>query len=238
MKRLVRGELSMRMTFISGFAFSALALGLAAASPATAQSTTYVLSSGPFDPPGQFLDPCDVPTCRTLSTAAATGTVTLSAPLPANAMIDATSMVTAYSVTAAGLTIESTDPLARLPALQVLTNASSGIDGFYLDLQRLASATYGVGDTDPNARLDSIALTSTNSLVWANFFCSGGRLPDGTCYSRIADDSSSTTFGGPGRLIDPNAVPTLSEWAMLLTGLALALIAAGCLRRGRASPAT
>ncbi len=212
----------MRMTIKSAWTLVTLATVWLVAIPAAAQSTTYLLSSGPFDEPGQFVEPCAVAACRTLTTAAASGAITLSAPLPPDALIDATSLVTAYSVTAAGLTIDSTDPLARMPMLSVLTDASGAIEGFYLDLQRLASSTYETGDASPDARLDTVVVTSSNSLVWANFYCSSGRLPDGTCYNRLADDSSSTAFGGPGALTAPGGVPTLSEWALLLLGLMLA----------------
>lgn len=211
----------------------AMALGLWGAAGAASAQVTYNFQGGLYNSVTNA-GACGVGECATYTTAQrAIASITFIAPLAPNlANADVTASISAYTFSDGVRT--TTGPGPNAATLQVLatTNGAGVLTGYSITLQRTPGPPYPVSTpADPNSRASQITLYPIGSTADSNFVCatrgSGGSAVTGpgSCSAATLDAHYSTaqsTVPTTFAVSAPAAVPTLSEWAMILFGLLLA----------------
>ncbi|MFC5346301.1 IPTL-CTERM sorting domain-containing protein [Brevundimonas staleyi] len=210
-----------------------IAFGLALlAGSAAAQTTSYTFRGGPFTAITNSTT-CTVGECGTYTGAhRATATLTFAAPLAPNLpTADRSADVTAFTFSDGVRTTTGPGALGSMQAVLFGTDAAGLPINFLVVLERTPGPPYAVGDpTDPNSRLSIVALAPNQSQGVTNAECStraptaAGSSP-GNCSIAATDSGSSTAIAMTPTIVTlgvPVAVPTMTEWAMILLALLLA----------------
>lgn len=217
----------------------ALATGLLAGQ-AVAQSSTYtVTSTGPYATITPVSNCTTGPTYPCASFTAAmgvSGSFTVSAPLAANlSNTEIGGQISAYEFSSGLHTTSNTDPNSRLNSLRVTTDASGRITTI-----NLMQAAQWLGAGSASNRFNFVAITATSASSLYNSGCqtqgTGNSGVADTCLnSVVADTSRSMAQSSPVALtlVAPAAVPTMTEWAMILFGALLAGASALMIHRRR-----
>ncbi len=167
-----------------------------------------------------------------------TGSFTTAAPLSAN-LNNALITVTSYSFNdgSAGQAYASTDPeiFVAVP-FRATTDANGDLVSARFEVARWQTAgPHSVTATNQNSRFDIIRVQPGDSSAKSDRNCLvlNGGLTACTSSDDDFENESHVTSGGSWLSPAPNPVPTLSEWAMILFGLALAAGAAITVQRRR-----
>ncbi|MET4576220.1 IPTL-CTERM sorting domain-containing protein [Ottowia thiooxydans] len=227
----------------------------AAVSTFGAQAATYLYQSGPASYVSNSVTCASPHHCGqyTIGQQVVTGTFTTATPLAPN-LVDANIIpnLTSYSFNGGLFVIDSGSQASRVNSFRVTTNASGAITSAFVELHRW---TYSAASSPPQGphvdgdRRNQIVLFPSGGAFSAiNLFCLGnaiGTSADGTsdtCLASGGDEFGSSGISASGALfttsapISVNAVPTLSEWALII--LALACAALGWRRMQSVSPDT
>lgn len=210
------------------------AMALMAASPVFAAPATYTLATPNYS--NLINGPCAVGNCGLTYTAAQSmsGTVTFAAPLAANLTnADVGTQITAYSINDGQQVFSSASAEGRIGIAMVSTNAAGALTSFSFQFQRLhGTAPYTINDSnDASSRVSTAYFQSAQASVMNNSICGargvGGSLSAAAgadaCWSFSGQSNQADAFGAVTFIPPaPAAVPTLSEWAMILLGLAFA----------------
>jgi len=207
---------------------SVIGLG-AIASPALAQATTYTFTGANYVTIANGAS-CTVGECALYTTGQhATVTLTLSAPLGLNLpLADRSTLITAFTFSDGVRSALGPSATTSLHGAEIATDGSGVPNAFRILVQRTPGPTYPVNTpSNPSARVSSIFLMKNSTSVIANIQCAArgagpGATPGpGNCSSSGAADGGTSTasnalpttvsIGAPAV-----AVPTLSEWAMIL----------------------
>ncbi len=233
----------MKSKLVAGFVLAAAMYG----GQAAAQATTYTFTS-PLYATTTPAASCTVGECATYTTAQrAVITLTFAAPLAANLPIgDRSGDLTAYTMNDGVRTTTGPGANAASFLVRIGTDPTGLPNNYLLFIERTPGPPYTDNTpTDPNARVSGVQMAPAATDVQNNLICilrggSGGAVTGpGSCDLANGDGSSSAastgapvvTLGPPGG--GPAAVPTLSEWAMILFGTILAAGAALHLQRRR-----
>lgn len=226
-----RWLLSVFLCCVSGMAFS--------------QGAQYSATVTPYtSTPVVFTPPCAVgQSCVNYSTSMVqTGTFTVAPPLAPNlASQEIHGSIVSYSFFDGINTYSSSDADSRIFSFRVTTNGAGEIVSAGVILQKWLSGTNGAhisGD-----RLSSIifgGLTRNNESCTSVGASSFTGVPD-SCVTRVVDagtssgmhNASTTTWQGPVLVNLTVAVPTLSEWAMIVMASLMAMFAISRMRRQR-----
>lgn len=223
--------------------FYVFVLLLGAALSAHAQSTVYTANvTGPYTSKTDFTAPCGLGPCQNFTFAMTpTGSFTTSSPLGANlgnASIKAS--ITSFTFNDGINTYSSSDSAVRLHSAQVSTNAGGTITATNFIVERWLSGT------SPHAVNDLFSYTLVNNTTFQghqNSLCGSIGASSGTadtCLSEVgAHTSRSIALGAPYTWSSaaapvasaPAAIPTLSEWGIILTTAFLGLAGFAILRR-------
>lgn len=224
----------------------AAVLALAAAGTASAQATTYTYV-GATNVAFNDFTVCEAGPCANFTNAMRLqGSFTTSAPLAAgltNASI--VPILTDFSFNNGLQTISRSDPNVVLEGATVSTDGSGAITSFGMGAHRWRTSVHTADTTapfdDPNSKLDRFFIESggTGARGAYNLTCltlgirSSGEAGCVT-FVILGTDRGASNGTAPyvpfaaGALV---AVPTMSEWALILMGLMLACFAAFRLRR-------
>ena len=195
-------------------------------------AATYSYTGGPYSGVIPFTAPCGTGPCanylNTMNVAGSFTTAIALAPNLINANVTAAS-VTSFSFSDGLNTYVSTDPNARLYFVQVSTGATGQITSatFIVEVWETGLSPHGVGD-----RLSYFGITPTSNLAYNNLACSvvlttPALVPDG-CNTVLPDASHSEAQSNTGiwasDLPPPvlAAVPTLSQWGLIVLAVLLA----------------
>lgn len=212
------------------------------AGAATAQVTYNVSSSN-----ATFVlnnTTCTVGTCGTYTLAnQTTGSITFAGPLAPNlANSDIGLQITGYTLTDGQRTFTFGAPGEGIQQARVTTDGAGALTAFSFWFVKTPGPPYNVGAGDPNARFDAIYFDQINRNGGINRYCTvrgGNSAASGpeSC-STSSPDTNTSSYSGLGPTLTlaaapVAAVPTLSEWAMILFGLILAGGAALYIQRRR-----
>ena len=226
----------MKNKLVAGFVLAAAMYG----GQAAAQATTYTFTS-PLYATTTPAASCTVGECATYTTAQrAVITLTFAAPLAANLPIgDRSGGLTAYTMDDGVRTTTGPGANAASYLVSIGTDATGLPNNYQLAIQRTPGPPYTFNSpADPNSRLSAVVMTQAATETVNNALCvtrggSGGAVTGpGSCnFANIDGRSSTASAGGPVVTLGPPgggpaAVPTLSEWAMILLGVILAGCAA------------
>lgn len=238
-KRFARRRLALAI-------FAAAAVAAFSPQAAVAQST-YTFTGAPYDAFVNFTA-CADGNCANFTTAQfVTGSFQTSAPLPPNLVAaDVMSLITAYSFNDGVTTYSSTDGQSYIRVVGITTDANGAVTrgGFSFARHRTATPTTtppGQPYGDPNTKIDFLNINgSGTTAAFHNMTCATrAALPQradacATIYATDDGDSEATSSGTRLWVSPPPvvvaAVPTMSEWAMILLGLMLAGFAALTMR--------
>ncbi|WP_245783748.1 IPTL-CTERM sorting domain-containing protein [Paracidovorax konjaci] len=172
------------------------------------------------------------------------GTFTTTGALPANASnVEIGSTVTSYSFSSGLDTVASTDTNARLNSLRISTDASGNITSVNL-LQAVLWMTGAAPHTTAD-RFIAIVVSGANGTATHNSGCqttgTGNSGVTDTCLvSTVSDTSRSTANSSPvsyamaqAPVATTAAIPTLSEWGLILIASLLGMFSIARLRRQR-----
>ena len=227
------GDFMFRHCLGAALAFAATLM----AGQAAAQATTYTFTAPLYSTVTGPVN-CTVGECSPYTTAQrAVITLTFAAPLAPNLPIaDRSAALTAYTLNDGIRT--TTGPAANAVSyfINIGTDATGLPNNYQVLIERTPGPPYPVNaPADPNSRLTYVVMTQgvgTNAL--ANYICanrasSGGAVTGpGSCNNTTQDvGSSQASAGAPVVTSAPAAVPvaavpTMTEWAMILFGLLLA----------------
>lgn len=197
-------------------------------------AATYTYTGGLYPAVANFTPPCSAGPCADYSTSMrVTGWFTTAVPLATNlASQDVTSLVTSYSFSDGINTIASSDPNARIYLPFVISTDGSG--NIVPASSSLSVMLWETGTAPHNAadRLSYIDPTGGSNAVNNNGCATVGLsiagTPDscsgitGDAAMSVADVPAGTwVFTNPSA--NPSTVPTLSEWAVILLSLLLAV---------------
>lgn len=217
----------------------ALATGLLAGQ-AVAQSSTYtVTSTGPYASVTPVSSCTTGPTypCASFTTAmGVSGSFTVSAPLAANLSdVEIGGQISAYQFSSGLHTVSSTHPNSRLSTFRVTTDASGRIT----TINSIAALQW-LGAGSASNRYNAAGIASMSGVGAYNLECqikgTGSSGVTDTCLSATSTTTSqSNAHSSPVALaLDaPAAVPTMTEWAMILFGALLAGASALMIHRRR-----
>jgi len=211
---------------------------LLAANGAQAQSTVYTATSGAYTSKTDFTA-CVTGPCQNYALAmSASGSFTTASPLAANLIsTDVSGSVTSFTFSDGINTYASTNPAVRVYRFQITTNASGAITGsdVFIELWQSGVSPHTAGD-----RFAFVRLIGT-SIAYNNDQCTTvAASPAGTadsCTGDTGDTSRSTASGGVvvwTRAISgttPQAIPTLSEWGLIISSVLVGLAGFVALRR-------
>lgn len=234
-------------------AAAAAATVLFGAGHAAAQATNYTISGGNWTTVTNA-GACAVGECNTYTTGMSPGgTLTLSAPLPANAVnYDFGPNITALALTD-GVRTYNLGASTNIYQATATTDAGGNVTNFFIRVQRIIGPPYPTNTpADPNSRISTLRIdindadtinnrtcatrgagSSAASLSAAAGSCSVLAAPDGNESTASVVSPFSFVVAAPPP--PPATVPTLSEWAMILFGLLLAGGAAVHVQRRRAA---
>ncbi len=227
--------------------FIVAAIALAAAlvgGRAMAQATTYTVTAGNFTAPFINNSTCDVWTCVSYSAAdGASGTITLSSPLAANlSNADFGPLVTGYSLSDGQQSYSLTAPDQTIQQAIVSTDGTGAITAFTFWVVKTPGAPFNTtGAADLNSRVSAFIVSDGYTNASFNRWCNtrgGSSAASGAaaCDTSSPDTNTSSVYGPGATLAAPllvAAVPTMTEWAMILFGTLLAGGAAMFIQRRR-----
>ena len=216
----------------AAMAFAAMVM----AGQAAAQATTYTFTS-PLYTGASAPAACTVGECATYTTAQrAVITLTFAAPLAANLPVaDRSASVIAYSTNDGVRTTTGPAANAAMLFVNLGTDAGGVPTGYQLIIERTPGPPYLTSTpANPNSRISYVYMLPNQTIAENNSVCQtrggGGAVTGpGVCSSTVQDAGSSV-----GSVIAPvvvtsapaavpvAAVPTMTEWAMILFGLLLA----------------
>ncbi|WGM30073.1 IPTL-CTERM sorting domain-containing protein [Brevundimonas sp. NIBR11] len=230
-----------RLRRFAAIAVAALTCGVA--NQAIAQETTYTFSSAFYQAITNANGACTVGECATYTTGQrAIVTLTFAAPLAANLpAADRRAAITAYSLSDGVRTTTGPSGGAAILLGSFGTDATGTPVSYDLLVERTPGPPYTTSTpTDPNSRLSYVEMRTNGVEARGNYVCygRGGGAAPGTCSSAGPDPASSTATTTDPTVVTrviatPAAVPTLSEWAMILFGIILASGAALGVQRRR-----
>lgn len=200
---------------------------------AMAQTTTYTVTAGNFTAPFINNSTCNVWACVSYSAAdGASGTITLSAPLAPNLTnADFGPLVTGYSLSDGQQSYNLTAPAQTIQQAIVSTNGAGAITAFTFWVVKTPGAPFNTaGGADLNSRVSAFIVSDGYTNASFNRECNnrgGSSAASGAaaCSTSSPDTNTSSVFGPGATLAAPvvaAAVPTMTEWAMILFGTLLA----------------
>lgn len=194
---------------------------------------TYTATVGNYTSLGDYTSCTGVVPCANYTTAMKqTGSFTVAAALAPNlASADVTGSVTSYSFSDGINTYSNTNPDDRILAFVVATDASGNITGSTIYFEKWLSGTNG-----SHAPLDKVAGMQLGVTSFHNAPCyTLGVSPfsgvQEVCINFDPNDPAASFAVSPAvswassAATAPTPVPTLSEWAMVIMGSLMALIA-------------
>lgn len=226
-----------------------------------AQATTYNYAGNPYTSFTNFTT-CEAGPCANYTGAMRiNGAFQTTAPLGANLVsANIVPQLAAFTFSDGLTTYASTDGQVRLFRAVVSTDGLGNITALEFTFQRWLTATpaaicetpgacdaqsppvaFPAAFTDPNTKYDQIQIRSSqaNAFGTHNASCTNrGVAPSGvanTCLTSSTFDNGSSRGNSAVALpvVAPAAVPTLTEWAMILFTLMLAGTAAVIVQRRR-----
>lgn len=211
---------------------------------ALAQETTYTFIS-PAYAAGSSPINCTVGDCTTYSIGQrARIALTLSAPLAPNLpKADRRASVISYSFDDGVRPTSSPNANAALAEFNIATDSAGMPLEYEIEVQRVAGPPYLINvANDPNSRVSSVIANDFSMSAQSNYICNqrGGTFSQpryclvGTTdsgYSNVSSGVPTVTVGPAYVPPAATAVPTLSEWAMILFGTVLAGSAAVVLQQ-------
>ena len=218
------------------------------AGQAAAQVTTYEFRGGLYNT-ANAAAACTLADCTPYTTAQrATLTLTFAAPLAPNLpAADRSADIISYTFSDGIRTTNGPGANAAIATAFIGTNAAGVPISYSLIFQRTPGPPYTVNTlNDPNAHIDQVVLYPASSEAYHNFMCTS-RVPPaqtavtgpGVCDAQIYSAQSSRGLSAAPTVVTINgmapaaAVPTLSEWAMILFATVLAGGAALYIQRRR-----
>lgn len=227
---------------------SSAATALLIAGAAQAQETTYTFTGGLYETLFPPID-CVVGECATFTTAQRTTvSLTFAAPLAANLpFANRSADIIAYRWSDGVRSTSGPGPTAAIFDARFGTDAAGRPISPSIMLMRTPGPPYLVRTpADPNSRFSYVVIGTTTTWATANFVCTkrggGDYIPvngPGSCNGENTDDSSSVARSNVAPVVTissvgpPAAVPTLSEWSMILFSTVLAGGAALFIQRRR-----
>lgn len=227
--------------FIYPIAFIAFVLGLLFAGAAAAQAT-YT-----FMPPGNYtvVQPDATPGCSIAPCADYTagmtvmGSFTTASVLPPNFSGNAYPLLQSFSFNDGLTTYASSDAQVTVRYFDLTTDATGAITGFNVLIQRWRTATPTVGSGAVDNRFDMVQMTGVLTAGENEMECAfaigaspGAAVPN-SCTGWQGSLDYTYATAPVGSFVLTAAVPTLSEWAMILFGVLLAGGAALMVQRRR-----
>ncbi|WP_440114208.1 IPTL-CTERM sorting domain-containing protein [Acidovorax sp. BL-A-41-H1] len=205
---------------------------------AHAQSTVYTATSGVYTMKTDFTV-CGVGPCQNFTLAmSASGSFTTASPL-ANNLVGANvaASVTSFTFSDGINTYSSTNPAVRAYRFQVSTNASGAITSadVFVELWQSGTSPHAFGDRFALVRLTGTALAYNNDQCIVVGVSPAGAAD--SCSGDNADAGRSTASGGAvvwTRAVSgttPQAIPTLSEWGLIISSALVGLAGFAALRR-------
>lgn len=219
-----------------------LAGWLAWATPGWAQQ--YVFNGAPV---GDVYPPVNCTTAQcpayVANVSAATGRISVDSQIiQQTPPTDALSRVTGFRFDDSAIVYDSSDPQTQLRTFNVRTDATGTPQQITVNLTRWNTAT-PAADGSENARYSTLEISWRTSgedyYITTNLLCTAlaGTTPE-RCAASTSDDSTGSARWLSGVnpvstfvFVPPQAVPTLSEWAILAMGLLLAAVSVVLLRR-------
>lgn len=203
------------------------------AGEAAAQATTYTFTTGTYDAGLINNTACTgVGECTTYTTAQRlVVTLTFSAPLAPNlASADRRATLTGYTANDGVRTTTGPTAQTAVPIVNIGTDATGTPNVYQVVVERTPGPPYPVNDVnDPNSRVTTYNVQPGGAGLTANGLCAA-RLGDplagpGACasnnvtpgYSAAGAFTPTVVTFAPAGVV--SAVPTMSEWAMILFAL-------------------
>lgn len=205
---------------------------------------TYTPTAGNYTTKTDYTSCPGGETCTNYTTAMnASGSFTLSTALaPSSSFADLSSSVTAYSFSDGINTYSNTNPNDRIYRLSVTTNAAGDISTFTILIEKWLSGTNGAHVA--SNKFSYIFLTNATTQVFNNRSCGNVAASPftsvaDTCTQDLGGTGSSSATG-PAATINSvapqqsaQAIPTLSEWAMIILASLMALCTTWYIKRQR-----
>ncbi|MDA8457201.1 IPTL-CTERM sorting domain-containing protein [Acidovorax sp. GBBC 3334] len=224
-------------------------LGLVAAVAAGTSfgATVNVTSTGNYTTIQNYTNCTTVPAslcANFLTTHNVSGSFTTAGALPANAAnLEIGSTVTSYSFSNGLDTVASTDTNARLNTLRISTDASGNITS--VNVMQIVLWQSGTAPHTAGNRFAAFVVAGTNGTSTHNSSCAttgtGNSGVTDTCLTAtVTDTSRSTGNNSPvsvsmaaAPVATTAAIPTLSEWGLILMASLLGMFGIARLRRQR-----
>jgi len=193
---------------------------VAASSQAQAQTWRYDITSDPASvgvSPPATTSPC-IGSCVAPTGAPPVGYVEILRPYTP----DVNMALSGYNLSVGGLTFTPQNSTFR-GYVRVNGAGQLNANSFTLTSGPITTAT---GPTDPAARVNAALFIGSQSFLRVNAYCTSRAGTDCMAYSTDQYSGEATALTSKSLPYDPPpppvAVPTLSEWAMILLGLLLA----------------
>jgi hypothetical protein len=238
-------RLKVALPKVAGLGVVAAIAALALAGPAAAQAI-YSIRSGVYSSVNDMGGVCTIGPCAPYALSdRVEGTFTTSAPFAPNLTNhDFGPDILAFNVDDGAVIYDSANPRTRIASALISTDGAGDITGYRLVLQVLhgTATTYPINTfTDVEARFSFVlyeggfAAAGRNNHVCLQRRGDSAAAGPGACATNSsagpdADIDASSRFTGGAApttpvlvsYAPPAAIPTLSEWAMILFGLVLA----------------
>ncbi|WCM94772.1 IPTL-CTERM sorting domain-containing protein [Acidovorax sp. NCPPB 2350] len=212
-------------------------------------ATVNISSTGNYSTLQNYTSCTTVPStlcANFLTTHNVSGTFTTTGALPASANnLEIGSTVTSYSFTSGLDTVASTDTNARLNSLRISTDASGNITNVNL-MQAVLWLTGSAPHSTAN-RFSAVVVVGSNGTSTHNSGCNtlgtGNSGVTDTCLVSVVTDTSRSTANNsplsvamattPTPTTTATAIPTVSEWGLILMASLLGMFGIARLRRQR-----
>jgi len=212
-------------------ALCATVAAMAFAPSAFAQATTYTLNSATYSTVVNGpATPCDIAPCATFTSAMRlTGSFVTSEPLPPDSpTTNIAPILVSYSFSDGVTTYSSSDPLVRLDTFRTATSGGA-VSIFRIEMQRWNQNPHMAGPDSAATRFASIRVQNTYGEANYGLKCNNVGVSNSgvSDYCDSQNDSSDATSAYQETVsntisVAAAAIPTLSEWAMILLGLTMA----------------